>query len=296
MNSLNNLLLHPKTKKQTSYYLRKPVSPLLILGERGSGKLGLAYSLAAAVLGLESSQKLASYPYFLHAKKPDGKQDISIDTIREINRIMSLKTPGGSAIRRVVLVEDAQNLSTEAQNAFLKLLEEPNDDTLFVLTAPSELSLLPTIVSRCQHIWVHGVSLSQADKFYGGRFSSKKMESAWRLSQGNSKLLDNLLKDEDSHPLKDAIAQVKDFLRQTKYERLLTLDKVSKNKDEFKVFLEALSKILAALHRSAIDKNRQKQAKTLISDRKLALDSLKALENNSNARLLCLNLLLNLKN
>ena len=105
-----------------------------------------------------------------------------------------------------------------------------------------------------------------------------------------------MIKDEDSHPLKDAIAQVKDFLRQTKYERLLTLDKVSKNKDEFKVFLEALSKILAALHRSAIDKNRQKQAKTLISDRKLVLDSLKALENNSNARLLCLNLLLNLKN
>jgi hypothetical protein len=294
MDSLNNLLLHPKTKKQVTYFLQKPASPLLILGDRGSGKLNLAYSLACAVLGIKLRQQLSAYPYFFHAKRLEGKQDISIDIAREISRFLRLKTPGGAAVRRVVLIEDSNYLSTEAQSALLKILEEPNEDTLFLLTAPYELSLLPTIVSRCQHVWTHPVPLEQAARFYGNQFGLKKMEAAWRLSQGNSALLAALLTEASSHPLKQAIEQAKSFLGQTKYDRLLTLDILSKNKDELRLLLEALSKILAALHRNAIERSKLKQAQNLTSDRKLVLDSLEALDKNANTRLLCLYLILNL--
>lgn len=295
MNSLATLLLHPKTRKQTVYYLQNPVSPLLILGERGSGKLNLAYSIARTILSLGSKQQLSSYPYFFHAKKPEDKQDISIDTIREINRFLRLKTPGDSPVRRVVLVEDSHFLSPEAQNALLKILEEPNNDTLFLLTAPYELSLLPTIASRCQHIWAHPVTIQQAEKFYGSGVGQKKMETAWRLSQGSASLLDALLSDEDSHPLKQAIEGAKTFLRQTKYERLMYVEKRHKNKEELSLFLEALAKILSALHRSSVGKNNSKQMKSLVSDRKLVLSCLRELNNNTNSRLLCLNLVLKLK-
>ena len=292
---MDRLLLHPQTKKQTDYFLRKPVSPLLILGERGSGKRSLAFSISAGILGLKSNQRLASYPYYFHAGKPEGKQDISIDTVREIIRFMRLKTPGGSAIRRVVLIEDANYLSLEAQNALLKVLEEPNDDTLFVLTAPYELSLLPTIVSRCRHIWAHPVSMTQAGEFYGGKFGPKKLESAWRLSQGSPALLDALLTEQDSHPLKQTIEQAKSFLGQSRYQRLLTVDKISKSKDELRLFFEALAKILAALHRGAVDKKRPAQAANLAKDRRLVQKSLEALDKNTNVRLICSNLVLNLK-
>ncbi|MBI2285212.1 hypothetical protein HYU82_00085 [Candidatus Saccharibacteria bacterium] len=294
MTDLGNLLVHPKTKKQADYFLQKPYNPLLILGEMGSGKRGLAYSLACTVLGLKSKQQLLAHPYFFYAKRNEGKQDISIDTVREITRFLRLKTPGGSAIRRVVLIENSQNLSIEAQNALLKILEEPNEDTMFLLTAPYELSLLPTIVSRCQHIWAHPVTLQQADKFYGGRISRQKMESAWRLSRGGSALLDALLTEEGSHPLKQAIEKAKSFLKQSKYERLLFLDQISRDKEELRLFLEALTKILVALHRSALGK-RPKQAQNLASDRKLTIGSLESLDKNASPRLICLSLVLSLK-
>lgn len=295
MSSINSLLLHPQTKKRAGYFLQKPTSPLLILGDRGSGKLNLAYSIAFAVLDLTSKRQLASYPYFFHAKRPEDKQDISIDTIREINRFLRLKTPGNSSVRRVVLIEDANFLSPEAQSALLKMLEEPNADSLFMLTAPYEQSLLPTIVSRAQHIRAHPVSLRQANEFFGTQFGQKTVEAAWRLSHGNASLLQALLSKEGSHPLKIGIESAKSFLGKSRYERLLSLEKASKSKEELRLFLEALSKILSALHRSAVDKNRSQQAKKLVTDRKLVLSCLDALEKNANSRLLCLNLLLNLK-
>lgn len=296
MSNLNSLLLHPKTKKQATVFLQRPVSPLLILGESGSGKLKLAYSVVVSVLELKSADKLSSYPHFIHISKPENKQEISIDTVREIHRFVRLKTAGGSEIRRIVLLQDAQHLSDEAQNALLKMLEEPHTDTLFILTAFSEMRLLPTIVSRCQIIRTHSVTLEQANRHYGKTYRPHKVDSAWRLSRGSPSLMEALLADEDSHPLKEAIGQAKAFLGKPRYERLAGLEGMDKKKDELRLFLEALSKILAALHRNAVEKNRLKQARNLSSDRKLTLSSLDALDKNANARLLCLQLVLKLRN
>jgi DNA polymerase-3 subunit delta' len=72
----------------------------------------------------------------------------SIASIREV--IKSFKTkhfmPGRA---RAILIEEAQNLTDEAANAFLKTLEEPPENTLIILTAPSKESVLETIASRC---------------------------------------------------------------------------------------------------------------------------------------------------
>jgi DNA polymerase-3 subunit delta' len=56
------------------------------------------------------------------------------------------------ARQRVVVLADAQALNPEAGNALLKVLEEPPKHTLLVLTARQRSDLLPTIVSRCQHV------------------------------------------------------------------------------------------------------------------------------------------------
>ncbi len=56
------------------------------------------------------------------------------------------------AARRVIIIEDSKDLTEEASNALLKILEEPPASNLFFLLAPEPYSLLPTIVSRCCHI------------------------------------------------------------------------------------------------------------------------------------------------
>lgn len=287
-------LVHPRTSKQADNFLKKPSHALLILGQGGSGKLKLARSIAHRLLKLEDHDSLANYPFFIHVKKPPAKQEISIDEIRQIIRFLRLKTPGKYDIRRVILIDSAQFLSIEAQNAFLKMLEEPADDSVFLLTATSQLDVLPTIASRCQQIWAHPVTLEQARGHYQSSHAPKKIDSAWRLSQGQSLLLDAILKDIKDHPLKKAVEQAKDFIEKDGYERLLFLDAASKDHLELENFLEALAKVLTALHHSAVNKNNHKQAEKLRRDRQRVLEAVKRLDNNANTRLLTLDLILNL--
>ncbi|MGM0454069.1 MAG: DNA polymerase III subunit delta' [Thermodesulfobacteriota bacterium] len=75
---------------------------------------------------------------------------IRIDQVRALGRALALK-PYEAAVR-VVLISDAHKMNAEAGNALLKALEEPPGRTVFILTAPQASDLLPTVVSRCQHI------------------------------------------------------------------------------------------------------------------------------------------------
>ena len=84
---------------------------------------------------------------------------IKIDQIRTLLQALTLKP--NEADQRVVIISDAQAMNPEAGNALLKVLEEPPDRTLLVLTAGQTSDLLPTIVSRCRHI--HFFPLDAAD-------------------------------------------------------------------------------------------------------------------------------------
>jgi DNA polymerase-3 subunit delta' len=75
---------------------------------------------------------------------------VRIAQIRELLKILALKP--NEAHRRVVILAEAQAMNPEAGNALLKVLEEPPDRTLLILTALQPMDLLPTIVSRCRHI------------------------------------------------------------------------------------------------------------------------------------------------
>jgi len=70
-----------------------------------------------------------------------------IDQIRSINKLVN--TPPIFSQNRLIIVEDAQNLTTESQNSLLKTLEEPPSHTFFLLFTDNLNSLLDTIKSRC---------------------------------------------------------------------------------------------------------------------------------------------------
>lgn len=77
----------------------------------------------------------------------DGRQgSISIDQVREMKSQIYQKPV--SAKFKIILVENAQKLTKEAQNSLLKVLEEPPPHAIIILDAKNKTSLLPTIVSR----------------------------------------------------------------------------------------------------------------------------------------------------
>jgi len=71
-----------------------------------------------------------------------------IDDTRELNKLLRLSFNE----KTLIVVRDIHNATEEALNAFLKNLEEPQEQIYFALTAPSERTVLSTIVSRCQII------------------------------------------------------------------------------------------------------------------------------------------------
>jgi DNA polymerase-3 subunit delta' len=289
---LNNFLLHPRTKSQIELLLRRPAHATLICGPAGSGKKTLAKAIASELLGI---QKLEDYPYFMHVSKLKNKHDISIDQVREIIESAKLKIPGNKEVQRVIIIDDAQNLSIPAQNALLKILEEPNDNTVFLLGVSLAQEVLPTIISRTRSLDVLPVTLEQAEAYFGRSYTSEQLNTAWQLSGGLTGLLTALLLDDQSHPLKEAVKQSRLFLGSKTYDRLRMMESLSRDKQQLNVFFEALARIFSHLHHSAISSNKDAQAAKISKSRKLIQRSQDALRLNTNAKIVCLNFTINLR-
>ncbi len=73
-----------------------------------------------------------------------------IADVRELGKFVNLTVAEKSAM----VIENIDEASSDAQNAFLKNLEEPQENLIYILTASSSDSVLPTILSRCQLIEV----------------------------------------------------------------------------------------------------------------------------------------------
>jgi len=87
-----------------------------------------------------------------------GLRDIKVDQIREdVEDRLYFKPFEGRY--KVAIVDEADRMSHSAQNAFLKTLEEPPDESIIILLTSSPQSLLPTIRSRCQSLRFEGIPI-----------------------------------------------------------------------------------------------------------------------------------------
>ncbi len=148
---------------------------LLFSGISGTGKKTMAKALAMYLNcedpdddggcgGCKYCRQIISgnFPDFWIIKTEDPKQKISIEYIREIIRRTSF-----SPLRnyRIFVIDEAEKLTEEAGNAFLKILEEPPERNIFILNVVEQLNLLPTVVSRCQKIPFYPIPRSEMVKW-----------------------------------------------------------------------------------------------------------------------------------
>jgi len=283
------LLLHSATERAVTDFIGAPSHALLISGQTGAGKGSLAAHIASSLLHIDTS-KLQDYPYihWLH----DAEKGVSIEQIRAAQTFMQLKTPGDQAIRRVLIVEQGDTMSTEAQNAFLKLLEEPPADTLIILTASSPNGLLPTIHSRVQSIRVLPVSLEQSKEYYASDFTPPAIQKAYFLSEGYMGLLTALLKEDTDHELVAQIAIAKDVLAANTFDRLALVDTLSKQKN-VRLLLLALERVSHASLAQAI--RADSPAVSRWTGRlKTIVQAERDMTHNPSSKLLLTNLMLNL--
>jgi DNA polymerase-3 subunit delta' len=136
---------------------------LIFAGPDGVGKRTAAVALAqlvncqTPVSGLDACGSCAScvrIARLVHADvfvvEPGDTGAIKVDQVRDVIERTAYRPFEGR--RRVVIIDEADAMLSEAQNALLKTLEEPPSTSMFVLVTSRPDELLPTVRSRCQRL------------------------------------------------------------------------------------------------------------------------------------------------
>ena len=124
----------------------------LITGPPGSGRSNLAFALAAALLGGDEAteRQVAARTHPDLAVLSTDRVIISIDEVRQL--VAASQYSPSVARYRVMIIEDADRMAERTSNVLLKALEEPPPRTVWILCAPSEADLIPTIRSRVRTV------------------------------------------------------------------------------------------------------------------------------------------------
>ncbi len=121
-----------------------------------------------------------THPDIIHITTIDGKKFLSVSQIRDVRTEAFVKAH--SAANKIFIIEEAHRMNEQAQNALLKVLEEPPKNVIFILLVPSKTVLLDTIISRCVLLSVQesdcteGEYRETADKFIDLLLSGSEYE------------------------------------------------------------------------------------------------------------------------
>ncbi|MCM8770771.1 MAG: DNA polymerase III subunit delta' [Candidatus Omnitrophica bacterium] len=221
---------------------------LLFWGEEGVGKRQAALTFAKAVNCLKELEDACdecpaclkinrhNHPdvYMLPKDYMPQSTVITIEEIRNLQNYANLKIFEGK--KKVFIIDEAHNLTAEASNAFLKILEEPPPDTLFILISSKPQLLFSTITSRCQK-----VRFSAMDKNELKVLLEKEYRLEPRLShylaffyQGR---LGASLRMKDKAVLREKNQIIDWFINGRGY---LSDDYLSEDKEKLKYFLEVM--------------------------------------------------------
>lgn len=181
---------------------------------------------------------------FMKALDPDASgESIGIDAVREIKNFLWQK-PNGSS-RRTLIIDNAELLTTEAQNALLKITEEPPVSSLLILVTSDIESILPTIVSRLPKIYFGGVAQKELSAWLISHegLAKAKAETLAKRSLGKPGIAWRMLHDE---VFRENLELAEKFLKTTPTGRRDFIKKLI-DPDDFslRIFLDAVIMTLA---------------------------------------------------
>lgn len=289
---MNTIVLHELTAAHVERYIAQPAHAVLLVGHAGIGKQYLAESIASRLLGTD----VQNYPYIRTVIPEKDKSSIGIEAVRDLQQFLKLKLPTNAAWR-IILIPSAQGLTTEAQNALLKLLEEPPERTLLMLASDTEQGLLPTIRSRTQQLTVHIPAQNDVLEHFGAAgYDSKDVQQAYLMSGGLPGLMHSLLGNED-HPLKEAVLTARKLLQSTQFERLCMVDSLNKDKQStlsVLFVLQHMARAAIAQGAKAADGTAVKRIKQWHKVQQAAYNAEQAYSVSAQAKLTLTNLMLSL--
>lgn len=142
------------------------------------------------------------HPDIHFATVPDNKTVIGVSEIREAIHHLQYAPFEGNF--RILIVENAEKLTDEAQNALLKTLEEPPSKSIIILVTPLFGALIPTVVSRCRATRFGLLSEPEVSGYFTSQGSeASQAQTMARLCRGALGLAINLRSNPDELAQRD---------------------------------------------------------------------------------------------
>lgn len=146
-------------------------------------------------------------------RKGKHKGNIDVETARKVAPFLRMTASDGGW--RVVIIDDADTMNRNAQNAILKILEEPPSNALLILIAHRPGALIPTIRSRCRVVAFDALADEVLDqlmqKAYGNELSPQDKEILKALAVGSIGQCHNLLENDGLQTIKEVLALLTDW-------------------------------------------------------------------------------------
>ncbi len=172
---------------------------ILIVGEKGAGKNLFSRLLARRYL--EDTKNLVKrniHPDFIVVKGKTASGEVSVSQIRETISEIS-KSAVSTDGTRVVLIENVKTLNRSSFAALLKVIEQPPQGVLFILSAESRQEVADTILSRCVVYYLDIPTTQVAKEFIQKAYDSvdnQKLETLLELYGGRIGLVQKALNDD----------------------------------------------------------------------------------------------------
>lgn len=215
---------------------------IIIDGAKGTGKKTLAMIIAQYCLCSSKDKKpcniCSNCTKFLHNSHPDiliadgnVSGSLNIEAIRNIRSSAYIKP--NEAPKKVYLLLNCDKMLPPAQNAFLKILEEPPENVVFIMTCTSAIMLLQTVRSRARIFSLYPAEHSQAVDFISAKIKNKtidEIQNIVSLCGGNIGTALQILEngEEDARKLAENIFFA--IFQSSGYQLMLLIEQVISNR------------------------------------------------------------------
>jgi len=182
---------HKKQQEFLEKIIKEGSRSLLFTGSESLGKKTIALSFFTSLFQEEPQKS----PDFILVDPLEGT--IKIDQIRELSNRISLKPIKSSCFGAII--DQAHLMNREAQNCFLKTLEEPKSNAILILITEYPDFLLPTIFSRCERLKFYPVQRKEIEKYLEeNNVIGERADSIINISLGRPGKVINFLKKPES--------------------------------------------------------------------------------------------------
>jgi DNA polymerase-3 subunit delta' len=229
------------------------VQSYLFCGPQALGKFLIAKEFAERVTGWQDE---VVNPNLLiiepELEENDGvfrEKEIKLEAIKRLQREFSLTS--FSKNYRVAIIRSAEKLNLSAQNALLKILEEPPENTMIILVVENEKKILPTLVSRCQIKRFNLLSEEELAETLDTTLLNREELIFW--SFGRPGFLENFLHSKTKlEERREIVKELQSLFSMDGNEKLLLAESLSKN---IPALLEKLDIWVVILRSVILNKN-----------------------------------------